>query len=368
MPSAWDALLTCPLGRCNYRCGNGTSRAHLLRRSQSAATGRDALQLLDLTLPPGANVLLFGTSYTRQIFEGILCANRLISARDLSGQYDCADRYTKYHFDPWAARVRWRHGGYEPPPCGPGGTVTGSFEWFQFANNSNVTVVTNFAPLQERGQGLVGRERLRRLLRHGRFSHVFYSTAWPDCFFDYQRDPHKHEPCVDLSPAPGSNSTSRMSDDDRDTWNLFEESARTATTAYALHKVLPWAGGAASNGVHPTGSSPSRVAEVDIPTQRDDSERSRAVHTIDAEAIMAAHGGGCRVPDCAHKANGHQCFPSALAYVSAEVVRHIRRAQGFEGANPSRRVSMGVGTHPWWWYRCAISDTKLHANTLRDSY
>ena len=159
----WDALRSCGAASCAYRCPLTATYASYLAELPALHQG-------DLRLPAHSRVLAYGTSFLGQVVEGLVCAGGLVAnfeafefppAAPTHHQPPSQLQRNQQHFaSPSApARVPADAPVAAPAllyPCCDGGASSasprarpGRLLRYTFENNASLTVVTNYAPLQE---------------------------------------------------------------------------------------------------------------------------------------------------------------------------------------------------------------------------
>lgn len=258
----------CPWIRENYRCATENYTAHLL-----------SLPSLDpgaLRIGPGVRLLLYGTSYMRQLFQSIVCNN--------------PRGFEVYHFQgnglghrlraPSCVRGRkdLASARFGIPSCVPADITDKDVLELVFADGASVTGVFNSRALQDTGKPSALYRTLRAFALRGHFTHVAALQPHPACFFQWMRN-RALPKCVNL------NSTHTNLRD------LFSCSALANIMACFSGKVVlaySWAITDDSQTCSVPGAQVVRLAEAIGPGQ------------------------WCKSTQCLDARNGHQCQPGTV--------------------------------------------------------
>jgi hypothetical protein len=225
-----------------------------------------AFELEQLKMPAHTRVLLFGTSYTKQIVGEIFCAGNYHFVRKV-----LTDCRRKPHLQ--------------------------LMELHDQLRNTTLVSVTNHRQLQQ--SDAISTGALSDFLSNYFFDIILFMPPHPDCYFVWVEQSCYNESaaypqCVDLEYRDVVESTQRV---ESRMWELMQRSARVAA-----FWVTKWS--AARPRKMPFGTSPDSF--------------------IDSGMHVRAYP--CQTPSCKPTASGHQCRPSAVTLLARKITLAINTA------------------------------------------
>ena len=276
------------------------------RRYRSYVAGLPPISLNDLALVPNSRTLFFGTSFTREIVENLLCA---------AG------------FDKGGVECRLVH---EYPRLPSFMSWTASC--FVAARNATLLAIINDPFLQSSRFGL---HKLAHWLHtQPPLDFALFTPAHPECWHVFYAEwilngthPSAQKACwVDLN---GSSATVKTPSDgrDRQTWSLLRAASRRGAWEVGVwHDTVR-----GPKVVEPINSS--RFYDAGVPV------RAYPCQAKSSAAVLA------KTPvdddECASTANGHQCLIGGVTEAARQLVKRLADAaprRGSRGTAPHERT------------------------------